>query len=303
MRSDVREGAVPASFGRLCLGVAALAGLCLCAGRAAAGEAFDWRDVGGHDYTTPVKSQLQCGSCWAFAAVGALEAKLEITTGRPDWNPDLSEQHLLCDGSCGSCSGGWEYRAIAFFRNTGVVTEAELPYCASDTSPDWPLEDGWEDRVCRITAYQSWLTCTTENLKWSLETYGPLVAAMLTEEDWYWPVGAEAEAPQTCSGPVMTDVEGIDHAVVVVGYEDHETLAGGGYWIVKNSWGPAWGDNGYGYILYGDLESHNRVHAITGEAYLLPEPFSLAFLALGAVALLKRRPPRRFRTYALFERA
>lgn len=294
MPKHVRVGGAPATACRGRFVTAAVAALCLCSAPAAAGESFDWRDINGQDFTTPVRAQGSCGSCWAFAAVGALEAKLEITAGDPDWNPDLSEQHLVCDGSCGSCVSGWEYKALAFFQTTGVVTEAELPYCASDTSPNWPLQPGWENRVAKVTAQKIWLTTTTSYLKTCLAAYGPLVAAMNTDEDWHWPVGAGEPAGQEPPGPVMTETAGIDHALVVVGYQDDDTLAEGGYWIVKNSWGPGWGDNGYGYILYGDLERHDRVHAITGEAYLLPEAGSLALLAAGALALLRRRRPGRF---------
>ena len=246
-------------------------------------DSFDWRDINGQDFTTPVKSQGGCGSCWAFAAVGALEAKLEITQNNPSLNPDLSEQHLICDGSCGDCSGGWEYMAVTFFQTTGIVTEAELPYTASNNSPNWPLQAGWEDRVFKITDHDNRLDCTTANLKTCLQNYGPLVAAMNTKKDWYWPT----EGP--LGGGVMDEVGWINHCVLIVGYQDDNGLNEGGYWIIKNSWGTGWGNNGYGYILYGDVEQHGRVHAITGDAYFVPEPVSLTLLMIGGLALVRRR--------------
>lgn len=227
------------------------------------------------DFTTPIRNQGSAGTCWAFAAVAALESKLEITANDPDWNPDLSEQHLVCDGSAGGTGGGWEYLALNFFLETGIVTEQELPYTGSDTSPNWPLDDGWENRVYKISDRDNWITATTENLKSNLQAHGPLVAAMLTREDWYWPVGGGAGEQdlsgwaQPPAGAVGADAVGstIDHAIAVVGFQDDDSLDEGGYWIVRNSWGSNWGDDGYGYILYGELERHGRVHAITGEAY------------------------------------
>jgi len=256
---------------------------------------FDWRYVNGADYVTPVRNQGPCGSCWAFAAVGALESKFEITFDDPDMNLDLSEQHLLCDGSYGNCDGGSEFGALLFFQQTGIVTDAELPYRASDYSPDWPLAPGWENRTHRITGFETFLPSATDTLKDYLHTEGPLLAAM-NRDDWYWP------AEPTASGAVPTDLQAcydfgpeddlgrVDHAVVVVGYQDDLSVSGGGYWVVKNSWGTAWGDDGYGYVQYGVLEGHNRIHSITGDAYFAPEPLTPAtFLAAALVLLLRGR--------------
>ncbi len=251
----------------------------------AAADTFDWRDFDGGNYLTSVKNQGSAGTCWAFAAVGALEAKFDITYKNPFLNLDLSEQHLVCDGTSGDINGGWEYKALNFFQNTGIVSEAELPYTASNYSSNWPLKEGWENRTYKVTAVQNWLTCTEENIKSSLQTQGPLVSAMRANEDWYWPSSTtplSTNIPSYYSEAMDEKTDEINHAVLIVGYKDIPSFLGDSYWIVKNSWGEGWGDNGYGYIQYDTLLEHGRIHAITGEAYYAPEPISCLLFLVGA---------------------
>ncbi|MBN1554406.1 MAG: hypothetical protein JXA11_06650 [Phycisphaerae bacterium] len=256
-------------------------------------EYFDWRNINGKDYTTPIRSQSAdgvhyAGTCWAFGAVAALESKLEICFDLPDWNPDLSEQHLICDGTAGNASRGWEYRALQFLVDTGIVTEEELPYTASDYSPDWPLEEGWEERVYTITGFEKIFDVSTDNVKWALRTYGPLTASMYSPGDW---ISTPPSAPPTSDIPLDVPTGGVNHTVCVIGYMDDETILNGGYWIIKNSWGTGYGDNGYYYIPYGVLESHNRVYAVTGDAItpMVPEPASIAMTAVSWIVLFHRR--------------
>ena len=99
-------------------------------------EHFDWRDVDGNNWTTSVKDQDGCGSCWDFSAVGVFEMLLDYASGDPADSPgeDLSEQYVLsCCDYCGSCSGGSPGSAFDFLQKTGTVTEACLPYSADDS--------------------------------------------------------------------------------------------------------------------------------------------------------------------------
>ena len=252
-------------------------------------ESFDWRNFAGGDYMSPVKSQGSAGTCWAFCAVGAFEAKLNISYNNPDLDIDLSEQHLVCDGTNGDIDGGYEFGAISFFKYNGLVTESELPYTALNSSPKWPLQAGWQERSYKIFAYNTWIIATTENIKNNLKSYGPLVTGMNAYTDWYSPVGVRANLMMPVEYDILPDgkINGANHGVVVVGYRDVATLAAGGYWIVKNSWGSSWGDEGYGYILYGDIEQYNRIHAITGEAYAnVPEASNIILYIMGIGIIL-----------------
>jgi len=92
-------------------------------------SSFDWRDKDGKNFVTSVKNQGDCGSCWAFASVAALESQVLISTG---WSSemkevDLSEEvPLSCncnDNDPGDCDGGYMHRVANFFRDCGTTSE------------------------------------------------------------------------------------------------------------------------------------------------------------------------------------
>ena len=149
------------------------------AGSSAYAESFDWRTVGGQSYVTSVKNQDPAGTCWAFGSTAALEAKYMITRNDTSFAPDLSEQNLVCTGTMGNISGGWEFEALDYFTSTGIVSEAELSYNAQNTSPNWPLQSGWQNRVWKSTSNKNWLGSDTTTLKQDLKLYGPLVTGII----------------------------------------------------------------------------------------------------------------------------
>ena len=90
---------------------------------------IDWRNFNGQNWMTAVKDQGSCGSCWAFSAVGVVEAVYNIATQDPGLDLDLSEQYLVsdCYGS-DSCCGGWHDDALDYVKNNGITDEGCFPY-------------------------------------------------------------------------------------------------------------------------------------------------------------------------------
>ena len=216
-------------------------------------ESFDWRNRDGADWMTPVKSQGSCGSCWAFSAIGVVEAAINIYANDPDKDIDLSEQYLVSDCcNAGDCSGGCPDWALEYARDTGVPEESCFPYtmsnCACTPCSDW-AENPWE-----IENYV-YVSSSTDAFKSALQEYGPLSVVLSVPDDWFYYVGGV----YTPTWEVTNGVGWANHAVVLVGWNDSE-----GCWIIKNSWGSGWGEQGYARVLYGNLEKYNYAYAVTG---------------------------------------
>jgi len=205
-------------------------------------DEFDWRNVEGIDWTTPVKDQGVCGACVAFAYIGALESIIQITSNNI-FGCDLSESHLFfCTG--GNCDFGiFPWDGLDYLQNYGVTDESCFPYLDQDINCNSKCSD-WEDRVVKVNS--SGFVSFGE-IKEALITYGPLFASFNVYQDFTRYQGGIYE-------PLWGAQIGT-HCVAIVGYNDS-----GEYWICKNSWGPNWGEQGYFRIKYRkcDLDKDAR---------------------------------------------
>ena len=192
--------------------------------------AFDWRAQGG---VTPIKSQGNCGSCWAFCAAAAFESQILIYSGLEE---DLSEQAVVsCNPEGDDCGGGWMETAYDLFINEGAVREPCMPYHEVDTDP-------CAQAPCEVAAYLDsyyYVDDTVEAIKTAM-LGGPVACAIAV-------CGGFSSYTGGCYDE---DCSEINHGVLLVGWDD-SMCGGDGAWIMKNSWGPDWGDGGYMYIKYG----------------------------------------------------
>ncbi len=216
---------------------------------------FDWRNVDGADWMTSVKEQGPCGSCWVFGATGAFEAQINIDYNDPGIDFDSSEQNILSCSGGGDCEeGGWMNATLEYIRDIGVPDEECLIYRANDSIPCNDTCFEWQDRAWTCERIGVPVCHRTECYKWILEDYGPMVVVLNVTEDLFYYTGGIYESVWSSD-----EFAEADHGVVLVGYDDPNEC-----WIIKNSWSPFWGENGYGRIRYGELEKHEEVYVVIG---------------------------------------
>ncbi|XP_066601468.1 uncharacterized protein [Prorops nasuta] len=201
---------------------------------------FDWRH---YNVVTPVKNQGACGSCWAFAVTGNVEGQYAI---KHKQLVSLSEQELIdCDKLDAGCNGGLPDSAYRAIENLGgLELESDYPYEAENDK----CHLNKNKLKVRVVSAVNITSNETKMAQW-LVNNGPIA------------IGINANAMQFYVGGVshpykfLCSPKNLDHGVLIVGYGVksyplfNKTIP---YWIIKNSWGPSWGEQGYYRVYRGD---------------------------------------------------
>jgi C1A family cysteine protease len=201
----------------------------------AAAASIDWREYNGRNYVTPIKNQGGCGSCWSFATIGALESLSMIKGGASQ--PDFSEQQLVsCTKGLANlygCQGGWPTYAMNWVATNGITYESSFPYagtdydkskCPNPNKVPLPISRGVDVTKGSVEALKN-----AVNMQ-------PVVVC-IDAGKWQGFRGGIFGA-QDCTNSV-------NHAVLLIGYTSE-------YWIIKNSWGSWWGEQGFIRLAMGN---------------------------------------------------
>jgi len=216
---------------------------------------YDWRTT---NKVTPVEDQGQCGSCWTFSTGGCLESAYAIKSNVPATLVLSKQQIVDCSHACcmevgqqvcnQGCSGGWMWNAMTDIMSWGgLETQEQYPYTA-------------EDGTCQMTGpYYVPLknyTCLSYGNSSNGADEGTLMPTFLINAGPL-SIAFNADMIMDYSGGIVNpssvddcDPTTLDHAVLIVGYGT-DSSSGTPFWIVKNSWGQSWGENGYFRIVKG----------------------------------------------------
>jgi C1A family cysteine protease len=201
---------------------------------------FDWRNVSGKNYVTPIRDQGDCGSCVSFGCIASVESALCIQKNQPDADINLSEAHLFfCQSAPAvTCKTGWyPEAALNSLRTNGVVDERCYPYTDHDQA--CTLCADWQNRLTYIRLWMP-LKSHSEMKEW-ISNRGPVIACFSVFDDFF-----------AYRRGVYHHVYGKDriggHCVCCVGYDDSSR-----HWVCKNSWGQDWGEQGFFRIRYGEV--------------------------------------------------
>jgi len=211
----------------------------------------DWRNKG---VVTGIKNQGQCGACWSFSTTGSTEGAHAQATGNL---VSLSEQNLMdCSWSYGNlgCDGGlMDYAFKYIIANGGIDTEASYPYTGV-TSHDCLYNPA--NSAATISSFTD-VTSQSE----------AALAVAVTQQPVSVAIDASHTSFQLYTSGIYHDIfcssTKLDHGVLAVGYGT-DTTDGRNYWIVKNSWGTSWGQEGY---IYMSKDRNNNCGIATSASY------------------------------------
>lgn len=202
-------------------------------------KSVDWRKK---NKVSSVKNQGQCGGCWAFSSIGAVESAWAI---KHNILYNLSEQQLIdCSNKNHGCEGGSMDLAFEYMKNNSICNNISYSYTASDNMCQKDCNGLFE--------IKDYVDINRNNIKSLMKAVSKTPVSVAIQ--------ANKRSFQLYQSGIYSDPDcgyNLDHGVLLVGY-GYDKLYDLDYWIIKNSWGKSWGENGYIRLLKDDSDSRGQ---------------------------------------------
>ncbi|RUS75038.1 hypothetical protein EGW08_017219 [Elysia chlorotica] len=220
-------------------------------------ESFDWRNVDGVSFVSPVRDQGSCGSCYAFASMAMAEARVKLQTNNTQ-NPVFSTQDIVeCSHYSQGCEGGFPYLVAGkYAEDYGLVLEECNPYKGKDGQCQTPktCERHYFTDYSYIGGFYG--GCNEVLMQQAIYSRGPIAVSFMVYKDFMqYKSGIYVHTGDNVGVNRFDPFVITNHVVLVVGWGQLSPEEGGTkYWIVKNSWSTKWGIDGYFWIRRGTDE-------------------------------------------------
>jgi len=201
-------------------------------------SAWDWRL---HNGVTPAKDKGIYSACWAFAVIGEVESMVMRRTGVIR---DYAEYTLIGCGPYGDdCNcGGNAFHAATLLTTHGVLDEKRDPYSQCSRYRECHIHQIPSPIQVNMLGYR-YLANDINEIKYVVWKYGPVYTELYASLGLWFLSAGNVYVSNSSNNP--------NHSVLIIGWDDNKSYSGGqGAWIIKNSWGDDWADNGYGWVAY-----------------------------------------------------
>ena len=252
-------------------------------------EVFNWHEHNGADWMTPVRDAGSgCSAAWAFSTIDIMEAMFNVAANNPNLDTLVSVQYLISDcypdGNC----GGTTQKSSACARwivINGSPDEACYPYKAQNSTCD-PCSD-YKSRLLYLEATGEIAATEDVTMMKFYIRVGPIGSLITLNglQARFYKGGVIGDFPTLKDGQLP-----VNHAVAICGWDDAKE---GGSWIFKNSWGTAWGEDGYGWVKFGTSDVGTSTWWMRGNVFGFKESASSKILPKAQALSISPNPINR----------